>query len=208
MGEPEKLIKRALTLDPNQPKALALAGTIAFQKKDFSAAARDWERALSVLPEDSGFARQIAAGLAEAREALGLTQPKGVGASPAPAKATASRAAVTGPAVSGTITITSDLAKRTSPDDTLFVFARPPEGAGPPLAVIRTRAGELPLKFSLDDSMAMNPNSKLSSAALVVITARIAKSGGVVPQPGDLEGVSKPVAPGASGVAVLIDKAR
>ena len=29
-----------------------------------------------------------------------------------------------------------------------------------------------------------------------------------MPQPGDLEGASKPVAPGASGVAVLIDKAR
>jgi len=208
MGEPEKLIKRALALDPNQPKALALAGTIAFQRKDFAAAARDWERALSLLPEDSGFAKQIAAGLTEAREALGLSQPKGAGASPAPAKTTASRAAVAGPAVSGTITITSDLAKRTSPDDTLFVFARPPEGAGPPLAVMRAKVRELPLKFRLDDTMSMGPEYKLSSAARVVVTARISKSGNVMPQPGDLEGASKPVIPGASEVAVLIDKAR
>jgi len=198
MGEPEKLIKRALKLDPNQPKALALAGTIAFQKKDFATAARDWERALAVLPQDSEFAKQITAGLAEARAALGQTQPKSA-AAPVAANATS---------VSGTVTITPALAGRASPDDTLFVFARAPEGAGPPIAVLRARVKELPLKFTLDDSMAMSPDNTLSRATRVVITARVAKSGGVVPQPGDLEGASKPVAPGASGVAVLIDKAR
>ena len=209
MGEPEKLIKRALALDPNQPKALALAGTIAFQKKDFAGAARDWERALSVLPEESPFAKQIAAGLAEAREALG--QPVGAAVSPQPAKSAASAAAAVtgaGRAVSGTVTITPELARRASPDDTLFVFARAPQGAGPPLAVVRAKVKELPLNFRLDDSMAMSPDSKLSAATSVVITARIAKSGGVVPQPGDLEGASKPVTPGAAGVAVLIDKVR
>jgi len=197
-GEPEKLLKRALALDPNQPKALALAGTIAFQKKDFATAARDWERALAVLPQDSEFAKQITAGLAEARAALGQTQPKSA-AAPVAANATS---------VSGTVTITPALARRASPDDTLFVFARAPEGAGPPIAVLRARVKELPLKFTLDDSMAMSPDNTLSRATRVVITARVAKSGGVVPQPGDLEGASKPVAPGASGVAVLIDKAR
>ena len=204
MGEPEKFIKRALALDANQPKALALAGTIAFQKKDFAAAARHWERALAVLPEDSGFGRQIAAGLAQAREALGQSQPKGAG----PVAARAPATAPAGPTVSGTVTIAPDLAKRTSPGDTLFVFARLPEGGGPPLAVVRAKVGDLPLKFKLDDSMAMSPENTLSRAARVVITARVTKSGGVVPQPGDLEGASKPVIPGASDIAVLIDKAR
>ena len=211
MGEPEKLIKRALKLDPNQPKALALAGTIAFQKKDFAAAAQDWERALSVLPEDSGFARQIAAGLAEAREAMGQPKSAAIPSAPAktaPAKGAAAAAAPSGRTVSGTVTISPALADRASPDDTLFVFARLPEGGGPPLAVVRATVRELPLKFSLDDSTAMGPENKLSGAARVVITARITKSGGVVPQPGDLEGASKPVTPGASGVAVLIDKTR
>src|SRR3972149_7952582 len=206
MGEPEKLIKRALALDPNQPKALALAGTIAFQKKDFATAAKSWDRALVALPEDSEFAKQIAAGLAEARKALGQPQPTGAGpvAGAAPASRTASAGA--GPSVSGTVTIAPELAKRASPEDTLFVFARVPEGGGPPLAVVRAKAGELPLKFKLDDSMAMSPDNRLSGATRVVITARVTKSGGVVPQPGDFEGASKPVTPGASGIAVLIDK--
>ena len=113
-----------------------------------------------------------------------------------------------GASVSGTVTIAPGLASRASPDDTLFVFARAPEGAGPPLAVVRAKVRELPLKFRLDDSMAMSPENTLSRATRVVITARVTKSRDVVPQPGDLEGASQPIAPGASGVAVLIDKAR
>jgi len=211
-GEPEKLIKRALALDPNQPKALALAGTIAFQKKDFAAAARHWERALSVMPEEGGFARQIAAGLAEAREAMG--QPKSAAIPSASAKAAPAKGAVTGAAggaaggtVSGTVTLAPELAKRASPADTVFVFARLPEG-GPPLAVIRAKVSELPLKFRLDDSIAMGPDSRLSTAPRVVVTARVTKSGNVVAQSGDFEGMSSPVIPGASGVAVRIDKER
>jgi cytochrome c-type biogenesis protein CcmH len=206
-GEPEKLIKRALALDPNQPKALALAGTIAFQKKDFAAAARDWELALGVLPEDSPFAKQIAAGLAEAREALG--QPPGAAIAKAPAKAAPPAAAApSASALSGTVSLAPALAKLASPGDTVFVFARAPDGGGPPLAVIRAKVGELPLKFRLDDSMGMGTGNPLSAAPQVVVTARITKTGNVTPQSGDLEGVSKAVAPGASGVAVLIDKAR
>ena len=209
-GEPEKMIKRALALDPNQPKALALAGTIAFQKKDFPAAARHWDRALAVMPEDSGFARQIAAGLAEAREAMG--QPKraaisSVSAKAAPGAATGAAGGAAGGTVSGTVTLVPELAKRASPGDTVFVFARLPEG-GPPLAVIRAKVSELPLKFRLDDSIAMGPDSRLSTAPRVVVTARVTKSGNVVAQSGDFEGMSSPVIPGASGVAVRIDKTR
>ena len=200
-GEPEKLIRRALSLNPNEPKALALSGTIAFQKGDFAAAAQQWERALSFLPEDSEFARQIAGGLAEARKALG--KPPGGGA--IAARATAEPVAK-GASVSGTVTISPDLAKKASPEDTLFIFARLPEGGGPPLAVMRAKFSQLPLKFELDDSMAMSPESTLSRATRIVITARVARSGGVVAKPGDLEGMSSPVSPGATGVAVRIDK--
>lgn len=215
MGEPEKLVKRALSLDPNQPKALALAGTIAFQKKDFATAAKHWERAVSVLPPDSPFARQIAAGLAEAREALGQTKGSGVAATQsksAPLKGMAS-AAVKGDAggaggkgVTGTVTLAPELVKRASPGDTVFVFARLPEG-GAPLAVIRAKVSELPLKFRMDDAMAMGAD-KLSNAPRVIVTARVTKSGNVVAQSGDLEGVSAPVIPGTASVTVHINKER
>jgi len=214
-GEPEKIIQRALKLDPNQPKALALAGTIAFNRKDFATAARHWERAVSVLPPDSAFGRQIASGLAEAREAMGQTAgQKGTAvASAAPkaakesAAAPAKAAAKGGGAVSGTVTLAPALAKRAAPDDTLFVFARSPQG-GAPLAVIRAKAAELPLKFTLDDSMSMGGDAKISTTPALIVTARVTKSGNVVPQSGDLEGMSAQIAPGATGVVVRIDKAR
>ena len=96
---------------------------------------------------------------------------------------------------------------KASPSDIVFLFARLPEG-GAPLAVIRAKASELPLDFKLDDSMGMGPENSLSAAPKVIVTARITKSGNVVVQPGDLEGTSEPVAPGATGVAVRIDRER
>ena len=42
-GEPTRLVERALRLDPLNRKALALAGTIAFERGDHAAALRHWE---------------------------------------------------------------------------------------------------------------------------------------------------------------------
>jgi cytochrome c-type biogenesis protein CcmH len=74
------------------------------------------------------------------------------------------------------------------------------------VAVLRARAAELPLAFRLDDSMAMSPAAKLSGASRVAIVARISRSGQASAQPGDLQGTSNAVAPGATGVRVLIDR--
>ena len=73
-----------------------------------------------------------------------------------------------------------------------------------PLAVMRKRVRDLPTAFKLDDSMAMTPAAKLSGHERVVVGARISKSGNPAVQPGDLEGLSAPVKPGAAGIAVLI----
>jgi len=75
-----------------------------------------------------------------------------------------------------------------------------------PLAILRGGARELPKSFDLDDSMGMAPNVRLSETASVVIEARVSKAGGAMAQPGDLIGTSAPVAPGAKGVAIVIDK--
>jgi cytochrome c-type biogenesis protein CcmH len=51
----------------------------------------------------------------------------------------------------------------------------------------------------------MAPGLTLSAHPRVVVTARVSKSGGATPQPGDLQGASVPVANDASGVDVTID---
>jgi cytochrome c-type biogenesis protein CcmH len=107
--------------------------------------------------------------------------------------------------VRGTVRLAPKLMDRVKPDDVVFVFARATSGAPVPLAVVRASVRELPLEFTLDDSMAMAPGMALSANPKVVIIARVARSGTPKAAPGDLEGKSKPVANNAAGVAVLID---
>ena len=74
-----------------------------------------------------------------------------------------------------------------------------------PLAILRKKASELPIKFALDDSMAMNPAANLSSARQIIVGARISKSGNAMPQPGDLQGATKPVSNSGNNIAIVID---
>ncbi|HXG27691.1 MAG TPA: c-type cytochrome biogenesis protein CcmI, partial [Nevskiales bacterium] len=79
------------------------------------------------------------------------------------------------------------LAARVSADMPLFVYARAAGvQGGPPLAVTRRRAGELPLELVLDDSHSMLPERKLSSARRWTLTARIARQGSAETRSGDL----------------------
>lgn len=79
-GRPLELIKQALELDPNQWKALAMAGTAAFDRKDYKAAVSYWEKLLPRLPAESGFRESLTASIDEARQLGGIKS----GAAPAP----------------------------------------------------------------------------------------------------------------------------
>ena len=206
-GEPEKLIQQALSIDPNNDKALALAGTVAFDRKDYKAAARHWEKRLALLPAGSESAQEISANIAEAKALSG--DKAAVAQLPPPAKELdqIQAAAPTGGVVSGNVFITPSLEARLKPNDTLFVFARAANGPKMPLAIINAKAGALPMKFTLSDDMAMTPTMKLSGFEKVQIVARISKSGGAAPQSGDFEGVSAPTLVGTSDLRVVIDHA-
>lgn len=52
-GEPERLLKKALEIDPDNVKALALAGSAAMQRGDAAGARLHWDRLLKLLPADS-----------------------------------------------------------------------------------------------------------------------------------------------------------
>ncbi|HET7765781.1 MAG TPA: c-type cytochrome biogenesis protein CcmI [Burkholderiales bacterium] len=196
-GEPEKLLKRALAADPNNVKALVLAGTAAFDRNDKASAVRLWERALVVLPAESEMAQRVRASIVEAGGATETAR----AARPAPSPGAAPAAA----RVSGVVTLHPKLAGKVGPDDTVFIFARAAEGPRMPLAILRKQGRDLPVKFTLDDSMAMAPQMRLSAFPKVVIGARVSKSANATPQSGDLQGQSAPVKVGARGIAVLID---
>ena len=197
-GEPEQLALRALEIEPGNLKALALAGSAAFERKDFAAAAKHWERMLAYVEPNSEDARAIQQNVAEARSLAGEpAKPE--------AKKSESRKAEAKAGLRGTVSLSPTLKDKVSPEDTVFVFARAAEGPPMPLAVARVRVRDLPYRFALDDSMAMSPALKLSAFPKVVVTARVSKGGSATPQPGDLQGASAPVANDAGAVNVVID---
>jgi len=207
-GKPEALVRRALQADGNNLKALALAGTVEFEKSDFAKAIEYWRRILPLLPADSEMGNSVRASIQEAQAKQGgmpkssppIAQDKQQGAP----KSSTATAAAKAKSVSGTVKLAPAFAARAAAEDTVFVLARPAQGGRMPLAAVRVKVKDLPLAFSFDDSMAMNPSAKLSDFAEVVVAARVSKSGNVVPQRGDLEGVSKPLRPGTTGIVIEI----
>jgi len=68
-GRPSELVLRALQLDPNHVKALALAGSSEFERGNYGGAIAYWERILARIPPESDFARSVQASIAQARGA-------------------------------------------------------------------------------------------------------------------------------------------
>ena len=230
-GEPARLIARALTLDPNHPKALSLAASAAFYRNDFDQAIAEWRQLQAQFAPGSDEAKEVGAMIAEAETAKRggsaspaghpgvaaspgaqanvapspATQP-GVAASPAAQSTLAANAdnAAAASAISGSVTLDAKLRDRATAGDTLFIYARAPSGSRMPVAITRTTAGEWPREFRLDDSMAMTPAARLSNAPEVIVEARISKSGNATPAPGDLVGTSGAIKPGARGVSIVI----
>ena len=204
-GEPEKLVMQALALDKNNVKALSLAGTLAFDRADYKAAVGFWEPAAKAADPAGEMSQQLRSALAEARQRAGLsaaelpvTEAVAVSASKGPPLVAG------GASVSGRVELAAALKSKMSPDDTLFIFARAPTGSRMPLAILRKKASDLPFSFVLDDSLAMSSAAKLTSVPLVVVGARISKSGDAVPRPGDLQGMSAPLAVGSRDIRLEI----
>jgi cytochrome c-type biogenesis protein CcmH len=201
-GRGRELLQRVLKAEPQNPQALVLAGTDAFFRSNFADAVRHWEAVLALLPPGSPDAQNLAAGIEKAKSQLGAGK---ASASPNTSPKAGAEAAA-GKTVSGRVDLAPALKAKTAPDDVVFIFARAAEGPRMPLAVVRTRVADLPREFTLDDSMALSPEFKLSSAGSLRIEARVSRSGDATAKPGDLRGESGPVQPGARKLSIVIDK--
>ncbi|CUS31388.1 Cytochrome c-type biogenesis protein CcmI [Candidatus Nitrospira nitrosa] len=212
-GRPETLIQKALKLDPHNVKALMLSGTIAYNRKDFARAAKEWEDAHTYLPpDDQESSDQLKASIAEAKRRMGggpsmnmlVANPPMEQAKPAkPTTQSGQSRAITGKVILG-----PNLANKGSLPDTLFVFAKDVAGPPMPVSIVRASRKDLPFTFRLDDSTSPMPSRKLSDIDTVVIVARLSKSGKAMPESGDLEGMSQPIKPGAENITVVIDRER
>ena len=189
-GKPMNLIEQALKLNPDHPKALWLAGTYYYDQKNYAQATKVWKHLRTLLPAGSEDAHMLSTSIADAQRKMGIEpEPEPVQQAQAPSPqiaqpgqaSTASAASIT-----GEVRISPDLVSQVSPDDTVFVFARAVSGPRMPLAVVRKQVRDLPFSFTLDDSMAMMPQMKLSNFPQVSVSARISRSGNAMPQAGDL----------------------
>ena len=205
-GEPMALITRALKLNPDHIKGLALAGSDAFVRKDFALAVKYWSHIEAVGPPDNALVQRVSSSLQEARKLAGLpaqAAPLAVQTkSQIPAEVSPDAAG--GPSVSGTVSLSPELRSQASPQDTVFIFAKAAPNGRMPLAAERKQVKDLPYQFTLDDSKSMSPQARLSGAMQVVISARISKSGNAIAQPGDLQGQSAPVAIGVRDLRIDI----
>jgi cytochrome c-type biogenesis protein CcmH len=188
-GKPAQLLIAALRLDPHNAKALYLSGFASLAQGKPEEAAKHWNTLLTLLPPNSEDAAAVRDRLAEIKQPV-----------------TGGGQASTQASISGTVKLDPKLKGQLQPNDTLFVFARAAQGPRMPLAILRLQAKDLPANFTLDDSMAMSPQMKLSNFPEIVVGARVSKSGNAMPQPGDLEGTSQAVKVGAKQVRVVIDQ--
>src|SRR5579871_1886720 len=195
-GDAGRAIDNALASDPRNPKALWLKASQAHELRRDGEALGWWKKLRAVLPQDSPDARVVDANITEAST---LAAEERV---PATAVAIATATATTAE-VSGTVTLDQRFTNRVQSDATLFIYAKAADSPGPPLAVLRTTVSAWPVRFRLDDSMAMIPSRRLSQFERVVIEARISRSGQAMPARGDLYVTSAVLDP-ASGTRLAL----
>ena len=198
-GKPAQLLEKALQVDPKNLMALWLAGGGAFAREDYGRAIGIWQRLVQLLPPESEDRRNITTAIEEARARGG----KGGD----PAVAVAAQPSSAGASIAGRVELDPALAAKAGPGDTVMVIARVP-GTRMPVAVLRVRVADLPAKYTLDDSLAMSPQARISMASEVEVEARISKSGLAKPEPGDLISSVQTVKVGAKGVTLHVGQVR
>lgn len=202
-GRPMELVREALALSSQDEKALELAAIHAFQEQDYGKAAYYFRQLLRVLPPDSPYAEGIRNAMREAKTlseeaafgpALDSRPSAGDGHGSAPA------------IITGVVELDPGVAEGLTGAEALFLFARPVSGGATPLAGLRAKVDQLPVPFTLDDSLAPLPDNPLSSHETVTLIARISRSGATEAMPGDLEGKIQSVRVGSQGVKLVIDR--
>lgn len=185
-GEPFELIKRALQLKPDDTTGLWLAGLGYEEQGQYEQAVQHWRKLEAMMQDDPASLNEVRNLIARAEQKLGRT----VTVETAPAKPVAASSV----ALKVTVSLDAALQDKVSTEDTVFIFARAMEGPPMPLAAVRKQVRDLPLTVTLDDSMAMMPQMKLSNYAKVLVGARISKSGTAKAESGDLTGEIENVA--------------
>jgi len=176
-GEPEELIQQALMLSPGHPQGLWLAGIAAEQRGAYADALVIFNRLLPLVSDQPEVLTEVRALISRTTTALegdSLTQTDSLRI---------------------LVSVDADLVSTITPEDTLFVYARVPNGPPMPVAVRKLKAQPLPREVVLSDQNLMLAGASIGSYPELEIGAHISRSGTVQKAPGDLLGLSEPFGP-------------
>jgi len=176
-GKPSELIFKALALEPDNMKALWLGGMAKAQQGDAATATTLWKKLEILLPPGSEYQQEIQSLLAKLEREM-----PSVNAHPEPTTN------ISIGSITVQVSLAPELIKSAAATDTVFVYAQALSGPKMPLAIVRKQVSDLPITVSLNDTMAMMPNMKLSNFSEVKLLARVSKSGNAMSQAGDLIG--------------------
>ena len=212
-GQAGELLDEALRMQPDNPRALWYGGLAAYSAARWPVAEERWGRLLTLDPP-APLARLLEERLTEIRGQSGQTPRADAPAllRPPPAAGTATAggaAAEEGSAAEPgrlplSISLATGLEALIRERAVLYVIVRSAQ-TGPPMAVRRVAANELPVSLVIDDGDLMLPGQRLADlSGALNITARISQTGEVSANSGDLYGeVSAAVGEGAR---IVIDR--
>jgi len=183
-GLPFQLVKTALEKDPNSTTGLWLAGLGYSEKGEFKKAIKSWQQLLPLMAGNVATENKIKGLIDQANAKLG--QPV---ASTTVEQINKEEVVIRKASINVTVSLDEKFRKSVKPDDVVFIYAKAHTGPPMPLAAVRQSVSGLPVTVTLDDSMAMMPQMKLSSFSVVDVGARISKSGSAIGQTGDLQGI-------------------
>ena len=181
--EAQDLVKRVLEIEPDNIAALWLAGLGAAERQNNAEALKYLTRARQLSAAagaPTAELDQVLARLQAAPSQSATPDIAGTGTDSDNAQASTSIPIV--------VDIDPDYAARLGGDETLFVFARVAGQGGPPVAVRRAQDFNFPYRTSLDQSMSMAPQFRLTTGQSIVVAARLSKTGDAMPTAGDLIG--------------------
>jgi cytochrome c-type biogenesis protein CcmH len=197
-GEPEKLIRRALKIAPDNITGLWLIGIAEKEQGNNAQALKYWTKLYPLIEEKA--AKET---VAKMIQSVGGSVPQSesehnhdnsvsaetmanIAAEINTFKSKAKSDSNTKVVITVTIDLSSELKNQANDNDVVFIYAKALQGPPMPLAAAKKKVAELPMTISLDDSMAMMPSMKISAFKEVRVGARISKSGQPGKNSGDL----------------------
>jgi len=192
-------IESVLKIEPGNPKALWYGGLLGLARGQPAVARERWRALLDLAPPER--VRQIIeAQLAELDGSDAAMAGNSAGALASPGASNDS--------IGITVTLSDAVRSQVSTSAPLFIFVRDAGAAGPPLAVVRREASQLPLTLQISDADIMLPGRSLANVTAATVVARVANGGDPVAKPGDVYGEAQwERSQGKAGpVSIVIDR--